>query len=207
MPVVGKAIESAFTKYEFTEIDVRLMEALILNGVEESTIADEYYGVGIPVWKTNLGRECNRWARIRLRGARDKAIADATQSLKKLADGYTLTEKEFVVPLNIEVLEEHRQRLILALKDNRMEDFKVMLLGLILVEGGEKVKVKQKEMAPDYRAIELMLKVQSGEIWDIESKRKKIPNVKIIVGIEGKDAQKLLGKQKEIAPDFVVESK
>jgi hypothetical protein len=207
MPTPTRAIDSAFSKYEFTEIDVRLMEALILNGVTESEIALEYYGVQPPSWKTNLARECNRWARTRIMNAKDKAIADSIQSLKKLVEGYTLTEKEFVVPLNLGIIEEHRMRLMIALKDNRLEDFKTMILGLILTDGGEKVKVKQKEMAPDYRAIELMLKVQSGDIWDIESKRKKIPNIKIVVGIDGKDAGKLMLKEKHIEPDYVVESK
>ena len=192
-----------FKAYDFTEYDAKFLEALIVNGMTEAEIAEKIYSVGMSTWNINLSREANQWVKKRVKNAIESATADCYRNLKKLADGFTVTEREFTAPFKVGSLEEHRKRLILALQDKRDKDFEIMVAGLIAETGEDKVKVRVKEIAPDYRANQLILQAHGPETWDLEGNRKKIPQVKIVVGLEGVDAKKML-KQKEVKPDYVV---
>ena len=204
-----RGFDGIFLEYTFKEHEIRQIEALIMNGMTENEIAQQFYSVIPNTWKLNLGRSVNHAARDRFRLAKEKAIGNSIENLRKLADGYTLTEKEFVVPFEFEKFEDNAKDIIELVKKKDWKGFTDLLLQMIPGKSPEDatVKVKQKEIAPDLNANKTLLMVLSPEVWDMEAKHKKIPQVKIIVGVEGEKHKLREGRpKKEIAPDYVVET-
>lgn len=178
------------------------MEGNILNGMSEVEIADKIYGVGALAWKLNLGRAVNHWVREKLKSATEKALGSTVNNLRKIADGFTIMEKEFSSSPKGISLDGKRNGLIDLLKESKDEEFWRIILDLTDYEGENKIKIRLKEVPPDFRANQLILQAHSPEVWDLEGNRKKIPDVKIIVGIEGETARKYL--KKPIKADFEV---
>ena len=192
-----------FQSYTFTEFDVKSMEGNILNGMNEEEIASKIYGVQPRGWKTNLGRSCNHWARARLRNAVEKAVGKTVNNLRKLADGFTIIKKEFTTPFKVGILDNHRRKLIAALEDKNDKDFELIISELLVTTDENKVKIRIEEIPPDFKANQLILQAHNPEIWDLEGNRKRIPDVKIVVGIEGESAKNFL-KQKVVRADYEI---
>ncbi len=180
------------------------IQSLVMNGYTFEEIAN-----ALGLSKTGFQRSLANKTEIQhiLKQGSEKAISNATMSLSKLADGFVRTEREYVVSIDKEKVKEHRKRLIALLEDQKIEDFLTVFMGLTL-EGSKNVngvvKVKEIEVPPDKNAAIKILEALKEDVWDLDAKHKKIPDVKITVGIEGEDAKRLL-KQKQIKPDYVVE--
>lgn len=196
----------AHKKVEWTPELVKAIETLYENGYTEEFIRKNIIDISNEGWK-RLFWYGNDWVKQRFNSIKERVVAKATDNLKKLADGFTVLEKTFVVPFKPEGLKENKERLILALQDERFEDFQIILLGLAKVDSkdADKIKVLEKEIPPDYRANQLLLQAHNPDVWDLEAKNKKIPQTKIIVKLEDKDIKQL--KNRELKPDYIVEGK
>ncbi len=177
------------------------IQSLVMNGYTFEEIAN-----ALGLSKTGFQRSLANKTEIQhiLKQGSEKAISNATMSLSKLADGFVRTEKEYVVGLDLDKLKTHAKRLIAMLEDGRFEEFRVLLPSLTM-EGTKNaigiVKIKEIEVPPDKNAAIKILEALKEDVWDLDAKHKKIPNVKIVVGLEGGNR-----KQKAIPADFTVES-
>lgn len=194
----------AYKEIGFTEAEVSMAEALILNGYTEEQIS-EVFGVSKKSWENNL--RYNPEVKKRLRTAVDKVLGDTVSNLKKLSDGFVITEKEFVAKFDLDYkkLELHKERLIRLLEMGDWKSFLNVLL-VFIVPGevdGATVKVRQKEMPPDLRANTLILQAHKGETWDVEAKKKRIPQTKIIVSLNGNKAKEI--KTPQVKADYTIE--
>lgn len=196
----------AHKKVEWTPELVRSIETLYENGYTEEFIRKNIIDISNEGWK-RLFWYGNDWVKQRFNSVKERVVAKATDNLKKLADGFTVLEKTFVVPFKVEGLKENKERLLAALQDERFEDFQIILLGLAKVDikDADKIKVLEKEIPPDYRANQLLLQAHNPDVWDLEAKNKKIPQTKIVVQLEGKDVKQL--RDKSIKADYIVEGK
>jgi hypothetical protein len=197
-PVVG------VKRIYFTERDARIIETMVLNGKDIDDIA-RVFDVATATLQKNLNFETNHPLRERYRNAVANVTADATLSLKKIADGYTFTEKETkyaLKPLAEPYFLENKGELAKKLENNDYDGFvRLILDGMIDLDSGE-VKVNDKYEKPDFRAVSKILEAHEGNIWDLDAKHKAIPIKKIIVNV-GNEPQ----RKREIPAVFTVEAK
>jgi len=198
-----------FIDHEFTEAEARMIESAIMNGMTPEEMWRTFYNVGGQTVAQALTRQS--WLKKRVKTAVENAKNKATDGMRRLGEGVTVCEREYVVPLqkgiSEDALREHKERLMYCLKDGNFDDFWTILLRLVTTKEEFLVKIREKELPPDYRANELILRAYAGDTWDIEARNKKIPNTKIIVTLQGDDAKKVLGgKKKELKADYVVET-
>lgn len=200
-----RGYKGSFANKEWSEPEVRLVENAILNGRTVQECFADFFGISDNTTvQRNLVRNPEISERFRL--ARQKAVSESISNLRRLADGMTLLEREYLIPIDERVeaaIEQNAARLSEALRHRKISEFFTVLLNAMPLFEKYLVKVRQKEVAPDFRAIQLMLQAQANETWDIEAKNKKIPNTKIIVTLNGGNATQ---KNKEIPADYVREA-
>ncbi len=196
--------EPIYKTIDFDESHAKLIEVLVINGYSREDIA-----AVLGLSKTGFEKSLLGKKEIRdiLHVAEKKLVGEATRSLKKLADGFVRYEREYVASLDKkEILKKRRMLQELLTKDDA-DGFLDALMTMTL-DGSKNaltVKVKEIEVAPDKSAIIKILEALKEDTWDVEGRRKKIPQVKITVGLEGKEISQAL-KQKAIPADYTKES-
>lgn len=203
--LVNRGYKGSFANKEWTEPEIRLIENAILNGKTPQECFSEFYGVN---HKDTIQRNLGKYPEIneRFRLARERAIAESVTNLRELARGMTLLEREYSIPIDERVeaaIEQNASRLSEALRYRRISEFFTVLLSAMPLFEKYLVKVREKQIPPDFRANQLILQAQAGDTWDIEAKNKKIPNTKIIVTLNGGTTAQ---KKKEIPADYVREA-
>ena len=200
-----RGYKGSFANKEWSEPEVRLVENAILNGRTVQECFADFFGISDNTTvQRNLVRNPEISERFRL--ARQKAVSESISNLRRLANGMTLLEKEYSIPIDEKVEEaitKAAPKLSEALRHRQIADFFRMLLDVMPLLDKYLVKVRQKEVAPDFRANQLILQAQASETWDIEAKNKKIPNTKIIVTLNGGTTTQ---RKKEIPADYVREA-
>jgi hypothetical protein len=177
---------------------MRFMESAILNGANHEMLA-KLFNVGVQSLKWNLNR--NAIAKRRYEIAVEQVTGRATASLIKLAEGFTAVERTYHLGFDGEInpLDADELKKLIDKKD--WESFWTKIRSLA---GGEKQYIREVEKyyPPDRLSAQKILEAHKEEVWDIEARRKKIPDVKIEVKLD--DGGK---KLKRIDPDLIIEAK
>jgi AraC-like DNA-binding protein len=180
------------------------IQSLVMNGYTFKEIA-EALGLSETGFKKSLAHKVE--IQHILKQGSEKAISDVTMSLQKLAKGFVRTEREYNVDLDRVKLTHAVNPMIDALKGRDLDKFLEIFMGCSNTSPENavgKIKVREIEVAPDKNAAIKILEALKEDVWDLEGKRKKIPDKKIIVSLNGEDAQRLLKRSKELKADFVV---
>lgn len=196
--------EPARRLISFIDSEVKMIEMLVISGYTPSEIADKVFGCVEKTFLWNLARECNKKAREVYDRAMAKVVSDATASLKKIADGYGYTEKEFkqfLQPMAEEYFEENRTKISELAVNGKSNEFMSFILNGMLGEIDGVVKITEKYEKPDFRAAQKILEAHRPDMWDLEGKRKAIPTSHIIVKIEGEPQ-----RQRKVEANYVVET-
>ena len=124
-----KGYKGGFKDKEWSEPEVRLIENAILNGKTVQECFAEFYGVA---HDTTIRRNLinNPEINERFRLARQKAVSESIGNLKRLANGMTLLEKEYSIPIDDKVEEaimKAAPKLSEALRHRQIADFFRML--------------------------------------------------------------------------------
>ncbi len=177
------------------------IQSLVMNGYTFEEIAN-----ALGLSKTGFQKSLTNKTEIQhiLKQGSEKAISDATMSLSKLANGFTRYEREYVASLDKEKIKKDKEYLMGCLKRDKIDAFLEILMKCT-AEGAKEftgaVKVKEIEVGPDKNAAVKILEALKEDVWDMDAKHKRIPDVKIVVGLEGG-----VRKPKAIPADFTVES-
>ena len=190
--------------YHFTEERWAAIEAAMTNGSDISEIA---IGLGISKTRLEFVIKNTRGGQVRLQNARKRITNDAVANLKRLADGMTVVDREYTSSAGDRVLlKMYKDKLIKALEG---EDYKKFMdiLSSTATESGVSIKVKEREYPPNLAANQKLLEVLETDKWDMESRRKKIPQIRIDVRIDDKTIEKIIAPYgKRIKSDYVVEN-
>ena len=185
---------------EFNDTHKEWIQSMIVNGKSRAEIAES---LGLSESGLRISLANREDIQHILKNGALKTVKEATTSLHKLALGYVRYEKKYLVGLNDEKLEASSDLMVKMIQDKDWDSFRALLPTLTLT-GQENasgvVEVKEIEVPPDRNAAVKELEVLNGLIWDLETNRKKIPAVKIVVGLEGGTRQ----SRKEVKPDYVV---
>lgn len=175
------------------------IQSLVMNGYTFTEIAE-----ALGLSKTGFQKSLANKTEIQhiLKQGSEKAVSDVTLSLQKLAKGFIRTEKEYNVDIDRQKLLQSAVSMIEALKSRDIDKFLGLFTSCSSGEAIGKIKVKEIEVAPDKNAAIRILEVLKEDTWDLDAKHKRIPNVKIVVGLEGGNK-----RGKEIPADFVLTDK
>lgn len=188
----------------FFESEGKMIEMLTISGWSPKQIAEDVFGVVEATFIWNMNREQNKKTRDLFDKAKARVIADATQSLKKISDGYSYLEKEYkqkLKPIAKEYFESHRIEFSeLALKGS-FDHFMSFVIEGMLGELEGNVKITEKYEKPDARAVFRILEAHQPEVWDLDGKRKQIPQLHIVAKVENEPQ-----RQKKIVANYTVEA-
>lgn len=192
-----------FKRIYFTNRDAAFIENAVINGKTLAEIA-EYFDVAEATLQKNLSLTANKDLKERYRVAKAKLISDTTQSAKRIAEGYTYTEKEYksaLKPMSEDYFNANLDKFKQILENKDFNEFvKVILDGMIDSEASD-VKIMEKYAKPDLGAVRDILRAHNSEVWDLDAKHKAIPTTKIVVKVENEPQRK-----REVKPDYVVEA-
>jgi hypothetical protein len=186
---------------EFNDTHKDWIQSMVTNGLSRAEIAES---LGLSESGMRISLQNREDIQHILKNGALKTVKEATTALHKLAMGFVRYEKEYTVNLNKELIKSHIKRLIDLLGKEMIDEFLELLMscspeGVKNASGA--VKVKEIEVPPNHNSAVKELEVHRGLIWDLETNRKKIPQVKIVVGLEGGTR-----KLKETTADYVVEN-
>lgn len=187
-------------EYTFTDEEIARIQTAVLDGRTEDEIAKSF-GMNLGDFKYNIKK--NKDWKQKYDNAIASVLADCSNNLKRLADGLTVIEKEYLsYPNDHERLKENKKDLIHFLQIEDWDGFYMALVSCVTEESALSVKVKEKQLPPDKTANTLILQAHNQDTWDTEAKRKKIPTTHIHVTTSD---SKVLGVGRPIEADYVVE--
>lgn len=181
-----------------------MIEMLVISGYSPAEIAEKAFNCAEKTFLWNLARDCNKNAREVYQKAQAKVIADATASLKKIADGYGFIEKEYkqiLQPIAVEFFENNRQKISETALSGNVDSFMSLIIEGMIGDIKGFVKITEKYEKPDFRAAQKILEAHRPEIWDLEGKRKAIPQLHIIAKVEGEPQ-----RHKKVEATYTVET-
>lgn len=178
---------------EYTPELEKTLVALTLNGYNESMLR-EVLSCGAVAYKMFLRKHPG--LRQNIKNAKEEAVQIATNGISKLAEGFREDEITYTQDLK-------KQDAVISLFDKmadlepRLEDFRKQFEKLVSV--GVKKRVS-KYYPPNKDAAKLILEAHNPEIWDLDARRKMIPQVKINVTVD----EKRVYKPKEVEADVEI---
>ena len=189
-------------EYGLSEEDWYRIEAAIVNGATHEEIA---HSLNLSV--LNFDRAIGRYpsGRWRYNEARKRVENESTANLKRLADGYTVIEREYVAKSGDHVMiAMYQKELIEALRHEDYDEFWRLIMRTAISQDAYDVKVKERVMPPDRLANLSIMKALNPDQWDEELRRKKTPEVKFVVSVSGKDVEKLKPPKQKIEASYEI---
>lgn len=188
------SVDSNRKDIEWTEDRVNMISALYLNGYSDEDVAKLIpCSVGTLHYRINQNPE----VKVKFNEAKSIAIANATKALQKIAEGYF--EEEITYGTEFKARTEMMQffgDIIEYIPQLQRDDYQEKAESLF--GKGEIIKTVRKWYPPNKDAITKILDAHQSDTWDLEAKRKKIPQLKINVTLDKKQVE----GHKEIPADY-----
>ena len=191
------------TYKKLSEEDWYSIESMLSNGATEAEMAHSF-DVSIEVFKKSIQKHPKgKW---RFEEAKKRVETQSVINMRRIADGYTLIEREFVSTVgDYKMLDMYRDALMDALRKREYDKFMKWLLKTSTESGSFNVKTKTKEVPPDRNANMALLIASNPDLWDEKLRREKVPKVSIKVTVDG-HIDKVASPRRAVKANYSVEN-
>lgn len=199
---VGASARTEFKRrLQKDEVFAKLVECAIVDGHTDEEMGS-LLNISPSVWE--LCKRTTEYQNI-IASSRKKLKTEALYSARRLANGFTQEERQFITFLDFDEILRRKADLIDALEKDDKQKVRNILKNCAVLDSDKQIKVNvsEKYFPPQKDAIFRILEAFDENTWDKELKRKKTPDKKIVVTISGDHLERL--KKQKVDADFIIE--